>query len=136
MSIDTAVQACVRLGRSSAVGLVDLLTWTPSIRLIDVVLMPCSSVNTGLVGVEVVIVMALLPWLVASSWSWASIPGLINMLVVGCHGVGTVAGDAHYCTLLANHGHWWGTMRPIKIASMGITRSAAKQVNRLFYMLT
>ena len=88
-------------------GLVDLLTWPPSIRFIDAVPTPCSSVNSGLVGVEVVNVAALLPWLVASWWSWASIPGLINVAIVGRH-MGAVAGDARYCPLLVHHGHWRG----------------------------
>ena len=47
-----------RLGESCAMGPVDLLTWAPSIRLVDAVSTPCSSVNAGLVGVEVVIVAA------------------------------------------------------------------------------
>jgi len=76
----------------------------PSIRLIDAVSTPCRSVNSGLVGVEVVNVTAWLPWLVASLWSWASIPGLIDVAIVGRR-VGAVAGDARYCPLLAHHGH-------------------------------
>ena len=78
------------------------------IRLIDAASTPCNSVNAGLVGVEVVIVAALLPRLVASWWLWASIPGLINVAVVGYHGVSTVAGDACYRAFLAHHGHWHG----------------------------
>jgi len=77
-------------------------------RLIDAVSTPCSSVNVGLVGVDVVIVAALPPWLVASWWSWASIPGLINTAIIGCRGVGAVAGNARYRPLLAHHGHWRG----------------------------
>jgi len=69
---------------------------------------PCSSVNTELVGVGVVIVAALLPWLVASWWSWVSVPGLINVAIVGRRGVGAVADDACYRALLAHHGHWHG----------------------------
>ena len=67
-----------------------------------------DAMQLWLVGVEVVIVAALLPWLVASWWSWVLIPGLINMVIVGHHGVGTVAGDARYCALLAHHGHCHG----------------------------
>ena len=69
---------------------------------------PCSSVNAGLVGVEVVIVAALPPWLVASWWSWVSIPGLINVVILGRRGVGAVAGDACYRPPLAHHGNWGG----------------------------
>ena len=89
-------------------GLVDLLTWAPSIRLIDAVSTPSSSVNAGLVGVEVVIVAASPPWLLASWWSWASIPRLINVAIIGRRGVGAVAGGARYRPLLAHHGHWRG----------------------------
>jgi len=56
----------------------------------------------------VVIVAALLPWLVASWWSWVSVPGLINVAIIGRRGVGAVAGDARYHALLAHHGHWRG----------------------------
>ena len=70
--------------------------------------MPCSSVNAGLVGVKVVIVTALLPWLVASWQSWVSVPGLINVTIIGRRGVGAVAGNACYRALLAHHGHWCG----------------------------